>query len=173
MTNYLKFSLFSIAILTFFIASCGDDEPVTNPTCPAPSYQNQVATGSFMADTYTFVDGSAKEDPFDSTHYQITFYGETPTGDMCDNFNFDLPEDRIIFSLPQQVGTYELGVATGYSVSFNRVVTNNTSAEIALCGEIEIQTITADRVTGRLDVKVDDGSAANFLNGNFDVILCD
>lgn len=171
MTNYLKFSLLSIIILTFFIASCGDDEPDVDDC--APSYENQVATGSFMGSTYTFVDGSVVEDFSDSTQYRFTFYGETPTGDMCDNFNFDLPEDRIIFSIPQQVGTYKLGLTTGYSVSFNRVITNNTSAEIALCGEIEIQTITADRVTGRLDVKVDDGSAGNFLNGNFDVTLCD
>lgn len=172
MINYFKYALlFTISLMTLTIVSCGEDDELPEPVdeCLA-SFENQIATGSFMGDAFTFVDGSAKESSFDSTAYLYKIYGETPTGDMCDNFNFDLPEKSIIFELPKQIGIYELG--TSYTLTFNNAMQNNTTAEIALCGSIEIQTVTQTNITGRLDVKVNDGSTANFLNGNFTVELC-
>ena len=94
-----------------------------------------------MTEAYPLVAGSAKESAFDSLNYPYTLYGETPVGDICDNFNFDSPKKSIIFELPKSTGTYQLG-STSYILTFNNVSTPNAvNAKIAVCGSIEIQNI--------------------------------
>jgi len=170
-----QFSIFSalfLMIAVFAFSSCDDETPEVVDNC-IPSFKSQNASGMFMGEAFTFVDGKAKVSPFDSTQYAFTFYGETPTGDMCDNFNFDLPKKTILFDLPQQVGLYELGFSTSESLTFNdATVTNQTTAEVSLCGAIEILTISTTSITGRLHAKVEADSTNNIINGNFEVMLC-
>ncbi len=157
-------------ILALTATSCDPDDDDDNPTntCQPAGFETQTATGEFMNEPFTFVAGKAKTDPFDSTEFRITFYGETPTGDMCDNFNFDLPEKSIIMVLPKAVGVYNLGSQRG--VTFNHALPNETNAAVATCGSVEIVSINATTVVCRIDANARDGE--NMLNGDFTVQLC-
>lgn len=159
--------LFSFSLLLF--AACDEETPDIVDNC-ATSFINQNASGVSLGEAFSLVEGSAEEDPFDNTQYQITFYDETVTADICGVF--DLPENRINFSVPKQVGVYELGATTGYSITFSKVVTGSTDADIGFCGAIEITNISSTSVQGRLHAKVEADSTNNLINGNFDVLLC-
>lgn len=167
----LSASLLSLTLfLALSVASCRDDDDDDNPTntCTPAGFETQTATGEFMDSTFTFVAGKAKEDPFDSTKFRITLYGETPTGDVCDNFNFDLPAKSIIMVLPKATGLYALG--SGTAVTFNHALPNQTNAAVATCGSVEIVSINATTLVGRIDANARDGE--NVLNGDFTVQLC-
>ena len=162
--------LLAIFGTTFLFSSCNsdDDEEDMDDECVA-SFINQVATGTFFGDPFTFVEGTAKEDFADSTQFRIVLYREAVTGDACDNFNFSKPTISIIFSVPKMVGIYELGLL--YSLTFNDASTvNQVDAEIAACGAIEITEVSATEVAGQLDATASD---ASMLNGTFRVQLCD
>ncbi len=65
---------------------------------------------------------------------------------------------------------YNLGIANETSVTFNDAsVDNETNADVALCGAIEIVSIGTDEVTGKIDAFF---SADSDLNGTFTVQLC-
>lgn len=167
--NIFSILFFSTLMLTtLFVSSCGDDDDDNGCTA---SFVNQTATGEFMGSAFTFVEGTASEDPFDDTQYRIVLYGETVTGDACDNFNFDKPDLSIIFSVPQMVGTYDLSLtANGYAVTFNDAsVVNTANADVAICGAIEITNISGNTLTGKIDA---DANADSFLNGNFSIAIC-
>jgi len=160
---------FSTLILTsLFVTSCGDDDD--DNSCAA-SFVNQTATGQFMGSDFTIVEGTAKQDPFEDDNYWIVLYGETVTGDACDNFNFDKPDLSIIFSVPQMVGTYNLSLTpNGYTVTFNdATIPNEVDADVAICGAVEITDISGGMLTGKIDA---DADADSFLNGNFSVQVC-
>jgi len=161
-------ALTAIAILFTSFTACQPDDDDNPVTCQPAGYLNQAATGEFMDTAYTVLTGKAKEDPFDSTKYRFTLYGETPTGDMCDNFNFDLPRKSIIFILPKMTGAYPLSSTRG--VTFNYALPNQTNATVATCGNLEITNITATTITGKIEADAKDNKS--FLNGNFTVQLC-
>jgi hypothetical protein len=161
-------ALAAVAVVFLSFTACRPDD-VDNPvTCQPSGYVNQAATGKFMDTTYTVITGKAREDSFDSTKYRFSLYGETPTGDMCDNFNFDLPRKSIIFILPKATGAYPLSSTRG--VTFNYALPNQTTATVATCGNIEITSITATTITGKIEADAKD--AMSLLNGNFTVELC-
>ena len=159
-------SSFSILLFT----ACDEETPDVPVDNCVVSFLNQNGSGVSLGESFTLVEGAAKEDPFDNTQYQIIFYDETVTADICGVF--DLPENRINFSVPKQVGVYELGTSTGRTITFSKVVTGSTTAEIGLCGAIEITNISANNVQGRLRAKVESDSTNNLINGNFDILLC-
>ncbi len=165
----LIMAMVSLLILPLlFLASCSDDEDDTTDNCTA-DFVSQTATGLFMGNTFTMVEGTAGENFADSTEFWITLYGEAVTGDACDNFNFDKPDLSIIFTVPMTVGTYELSFGA-YSVTFNDAsVPNTTNADVAVCGAVEITSITATTVSGKIDA---DADANSYLNGNFTVERC-
>lgn len=171
MQKFTTISGRALALMLLLIVSataCQPEDPDEPLTCQPSGFVNQAATGEFMDTTYTVLTGKAKEDPFDSTMYRFSLYGETPTGDMCDNFNFDLPRKSIIFTLPKSVGTYALSSSRG--LTFNYALPNQTDATVATCGNIEIISITATTITGKLEADARDNES--FLNGNFTVQLC-
>jgi hypothetical protein len=159
--------LCAVLIFSFAISSCGSDDSDEN-NCEA-NFLSQTVTGEFMGSTFTVVEGTTEEDFADATKFRITLYGETVTGDACDNFNFDKPPFSIIFSVPMVTGTYELGLSS-YSLTFNDAsVVNEVNAVVSVCGAIEITAVTNDTVTGKIDAT---GDTDNVLNGNFTAVRC-
>lgn len=150
------------------LMSCNSDEDEQQDEC-TPEFSTSAATGVFMGDNFTFVEGTAEEDFANSAHFRIVLYGEPVSGDACDGFNFDKPDSTIIFSVPMEVGLYDLGV--DYSVTFNDAsVTNEVNADVSLCGAVEIVSVNDTQVTGRLDVEA---NADSELNGTFTLERCD
>lgn len=171
MRNFTAISTRALALMLLVMmgmTACQPEDPDEPLTCQPSGFVNQAATGKFMDTTYTVLTGKAKEDPFDSTMYRFSLYGETPSGDMCDNFNFNLPQKSIIFILPKATGTYALSSSRG--LTFNYALPNQTDATVATCGNIEITSITATTITGKLEADARDNES--FLNGNFTVQLC-
>jgi len=169
-SKQLNWIILSCVALLFTISfsACGDDDPEED-NC-LPDFGTSVANGSFMGSTFTLAEGTAKEDFADENKYRITFYGESIMGDACDNFNFERPVFSIIFSVPKEVGVYTLGFDAGNTVTFNDAsVVNEVNADVAICGAVEIVSVTADLVTGRIDAFANDDSD---LNGTFSVRLC-
>lgn len=167
----LSWSMLCAMVLfsTLSLVSCNSDDDAEPEDECSPEFSASVATGSFMGDTFTFVQGTADENFADSTEFRITLYGETVTGDACDGFNFDKPPLSIIFSVPMEVGLYELGL--NYTVTFNDAsVVNEVNAEIAICGAVEILTVSDTEVTGRIDA---DASEDSKLNGTFTLERCE
>ncbi len=170
----LKWSLLLCAALfsTLSFTACGGDDgddPEPEDTC-VPEFASAVATGSFMGTAYTIVEGTAEEDFADANNYRFNLYGEAVMGDPCDGFNFDKPKLSIIFSIPKEVGVYNLGVAAGNTVTFNdATVVNEVNADIATCGGVEILSVTATEITGRIDAFA---NSTSDLNGTFTVALC-
>ncbi len=157
-------ALFSI----LSIVACGDDDPEED-NCTA-DFATTTASGSFMGSTFTVIDGFAEEDFADENNYRITLYGNPVMGDACDGFNFDRPALSIIFSVPKEVGVYDLGIAAGNTVTFNDAsVVNEVNADIATCGAVEIVSVAGDQVTGNIDAFA---NADSDLNGTFAVELC-
>lgn len=139
-------------------------------TCSNATFASSVANGSFGGNAFSVEDGFAQEDPFDSTAYRIRLFNEEITGDKCDPFNFDLPAKSLIFTLPKATGTYNLGISTGYSVSFNLIEDNSSSVEAALCGKIEISSITDTKISGKIIADTQTGN--DEVNGTFEIDLC-
>lgn len=164
--NWAFLCLAALFSVLSFVA-CGDDEEEDN--C-APNFSTTAATGSFMGSTFTVVDGMAEEDFADENNYRITLYGEMVTGDVCDNFNFDRPAASIIFSIPKEVGVYELGLGIGNTVTFNDAsVINEVNAEVATCGAVEIASFGDGQLSGNIDISA---STESNLNGTFSVRIC-
>jgi hypothetical protein len=164
----LSLLISSLILSALFISSCGDDDD-NGDNCEV-TFLAQTATGEFMGSSFTMVEGTAVEDFADANNFRIVLYGETVTGDACDNFNFDKPTSSIIFSIPKLVGSYNLGIAAGNTVTFNDAsIPNEVDATIAVCGGVEISSVTGTTVTGKIDA---DGDANSYLNGNFTVQLC-
>lgn len=159
-----------LSMLSFSACGGDDDGDDPEPDNCAPEFATAVATGSFMGAAFTIVEGTAVEDFADENNYRFTLYGETVTGDPCDNFNFDKPKLSIIFSVPKDVGVHNLGLGAGNSVTFNdATVTNEVNADVATCGAVEIISVSATEISGRIDAFF---SAASDLNGTFTVTLC-
>jgi len=167
-TQYLL--ILTILFSGLLVTSCSDDGDDDGNGCPDVSFINQNLTGKFMGSDYTVVEGEVAEDPFDDTQLRFKLYGEAVTGILCDNFNLDKPKESIIFSLPNAVGSYDLGVAEQLSLTFNdATIVNEVTADVALCGTIEITAINSASVSGKMDVEFDTNS---FLNGNFTATNC-
>lgn len=153
--------------LMFSIFSCSSDDDNPQNTC-TPEFASGTATGMFMGSIFTFVEGTASENFADSTEFRFTLYGEEVMGDACDGFNFDKPDLSIIFSVPKEVGVYNLG--SEYTVTFNDAsVVNQVNADAAICGAVEIISVSNTEIMGRLDA---DANEASMLNGVFTVERC-
>ena len=136
---------------------------------PTATFANQPATGKFMDAPFTFVAGKVSEHPFDSSKFEFVLYGETPKADMCDGFNFDvLPKQSIIFSTPKTTGAHAINNVD--AVSFNNAEPNKNATIMVPNGNIEIVSISATTIVGKINTASADGK--NTLNGNFTVNIC-
>jgi len=86
--------------------------------------------------------------------------------DPCNQFFFD--QEQIFFSIPNQVGLYQLDFQTQTVTFFVPPGTNFIAAE----GAVEILSIDSTNgiVTGRMDVTANENT---FANGNFTLTFCD
>lgn len=165
--NVMKALIFSLALTSMVSCKKKDDETETNSSCSS-SFVDQDATGKFMGDEFTVIDGFAKENPFDEEEIRVTLYNVTAPGDKCDGFNFDRPDSSIIFTLPREIGTYKLG--TSQTVSFNKSITNDTQVDVATCGKIELIEVTSTIVSGKIVADAENDKSK--INGNFSVTYC-
>lgn len=151
-----------VVVLLAIALGCGKDDPK-----PSYKFKNQTATGKIEGVSWTFVEGKAEDD---GDNFSIELMLDQ-TDSPCDVFAF--PDgDLVMFTIPNVVGLYKLKFSLSGGSDL-RTATLFDSEEtlniIATEGAIEILTITASEVTGRLDVRSDDN---NYINGNFTVSLC-
>ncbi len=167
----LRFNLILLMALcaALTIISCSSDDDGEPENQCEPNFSTSVASGKFMGDPFTFVEGTASENFADETEFRVFLYGENVVGDACDGFNFEKPDSSIIFTVPMEVGVYPLTLTD--NVTFNDAsIVNEVNADLAICGAIEILSITDTEITGRLDASA---NADSELNGTFTLVRCD
>ncbi len=132
------------------------------------SFTDQDAQGEIAGTVWTYVSGLAEESLSDNTKVSIDLYGIDPAGgDPCGLLAFTGANEVILFSVPAQVGVYEISssqTATIYDGSSNKIVTSGGAIEIT-----SIDTMTNNEVTGKVDLDFDGN---NYVNGNFTVDYC-
>jgi len=139
-----------------------------NTNQPTTTFADQPATGKFMDAPFTFVAGKASQHPFETSKFEFILYSETPKGDICDDFNFDLPKQSIIFSTPKTTATHPINNLD--AVSFNNADPNNNATIMVTNGNIQIVSISETTIVGKINTAAADGK--NTLNGNFTVNIC-
>lgn len=169
MKNYFKNLLvISTFFLTLLITSCNKDED----NGASYSFKDQNLQGLIEGIAFDFKDGTASEG-FEEGELFIKLINETePSEEACEAFGTE--KVNVIFSIPNQVGIYELSFS--FSGSSNQTVSlvDNESDEIPLTvvatlGAVEILSISENQITGRMDARADGSS---FVNGNFTADFC-
>ncbi|BDD03313.1 hypothetical protein [Aureibacter tunicatorum] len=163
----------SLSALMF--TSCGSDEKDNvedqlkelTQSCDV-DFSSEVATGEFMGESFTFVKGIAKKDSFDKDKHRFVLYGEESEHVLCDPF-LSYPTKSIIFTVPLEVGLYELSLENGLTFNDASVV-NSVNAVGSICGGIEITSVTDTEVSGKIDAYADED---NGFNGTFTVSICE
>ena len=144
------------------IISCGGD----SEDCPSPTFKSQTLQGKISGADWIFETGSAEESFFDSEKISIELTDQS-FASPCDEFSFG--GNVILFSVDNAVGVYtvcfnldatENQTFTLYDGSTNNIITN---------GGIEITSISASSVSGKLTGSIDD---QNFVDGTFTVPFC-
>jgi hypothetical protein len=157
-TQWLPFLL----IIAF---ACSKSEETA---APAFSFKSQDAAGKIKSSDWKYADGFADKfnrgsDPF----IDITLV-ETQPQKGCD---IVIPTgNRVFFVVPAVVALYKLSpglTGNNYTVTLYEKATGFNV--IVGTGAVEILSITATEVTGRIDAQADDKS---FVNGNFKVTIC-
>lgn len=146
------------------ISACGKDEDAG----PSYSFIDQNLQGTVDGIPFT-LKGGTFEDGFEDGEIFIDLYDINEQGEVCDLFFGE--HVSVFFSIPNAIGLYELSFNLN---SFDgRTVTlynpDNSLNTIATEGAVEILSISATEVTGRLDARADENNA---VNGNFSAVLC-
>lgn len=166
-TQYLL--MLTVLFSGLLVTSCSDDGGDDGSLCEK-NIANQTATGKLLGADFTFAEGEVKENFADDTEYRYTLYGESIMGDICEFLNPDKPNGSIIFSVPKSEGTYDLGLDTQLSVTFNDATgQSGANAYVVTCGTVEITTITATTISGKL---IADYDTDNNVEGTFTATLC-
>jgi hypothetical protein len=165
-----RLSLLLTLAAIVFISSCSESE---DPEA-AYDFKEQVAQGQIEGDAWTFSAGKAflTEDQEGNIIYSVNMYSDQETAgtsDVCRLFGADF--DEIFFSIPTEVGVYELSFDLNSSSSRTATLFDreNTLNVIVSDGAIEIIAVTETQVTGRMDIK---SGSDNFINGNFTLDIC-
>lgn len=162
---------FIAAFSLFALSACqnkAENKTMDNTNQPTTTFADQPATGKFMDAPFTFVAGKATEHPFESSKFEFILYAQTPKGDICDGFNFDLPKQSIIFATPKTTGAHPINNKD--AVSFNNAEPNKNATVMVPNGNIEIVSISETTIVGKINTASADGK--NTLNGNFTVNIC-
>jgi hypothetical protein len=174
---FLVISFAASLLVSLFVAGCA---PSLVPESTSPntsenadgigkysnvSFRTERASGVIDGQSWDFVSGLAQVSPFESAKLQIDLWNLVPSGNVCQASG--AIERKVMFSVPNQVGTYPLSSAmmfTLYSfsngVSMNRAITK---------GAITILEITDSEVSGLIAGEFD---GANRVNGSFRVPHC-
>lgn len=169
MNNQLKSILLTLGLFSvLFISSCGSDDE----SGPSYAFIDQNLQG--IIDGISFESkGGYFDEGFESGTFSIRIYDTSEEGNVCDIFGSEFVS--ILFSIPDEVGLYELSFNLE-SFSGQTVTLLNPNGEggvpqnnIASIGAVEILTISETELTGRMDATLD---AENTVNGNFTIIFC-
>lgn len=132
----------------------------------SPGFIDQDLQGMVNGVEWTYASGFAEESFSDSTKYSIDLYAGDPSGgDVCATGAFSHIDDYVMFSVPKEVGVYDLGLSQGQTVTIYAGGTNYICVE----GAVEIVSVTDTEIVGKLNAKSDND---NYVNGNFTVTLC-
>ena len=131
----------------------------------APAYLDQDASGQIGGEDWTYRSGRARLDQ--DGEYSISLFGEE-SDTPCTYAAFD--EDKIIFDLPDEVGSFQLGLGT-----FTVTLVEDRGDEapmnyIATSGTVETLELSDTELGGRMLVEADE---ANWMNGNFSLPICE
>lgn len=155
--------LFSSSFL--LLISCSNDD---GPGL-AFDFIDQNLQGTIDGISFTLGEGRAEESISNSEELSINLYDiSEDIDDPCD-FNFFGEHVRVVFTIPNAVGLYELG-DTDEDLARTVTLLNPSGPTniIALDGAVELLTITSSEVTGRIDAR----SGSDAVNGNFVVPIC-
>ncbi len=158
-----QLKLLSLLFLSLCLLSCGDDDDDDDS---GADFINQPIQGMINGNDWEASSGIAGPSPFEEGMLSIEI-SDMEFEDICDEFI--LGGLRVLFSIPNEVGTYELDFGTQTITLFDPDGSLNV---IVVDGTVEIQTIDATEggsVTGRIVGESDD---ENFVNGNFTATYC-
>jgi len=144
----------------FFFFSCSEDEET-----PGYNFLDQNLQGEIDGTSWIFRTGTAEPSSSMPNQLSIEMVNEEII-DPCSQFFFD--QEQIFFSVPNQLGLYQLDLQSQTVTFFIPPGSNFIAGE----GAIEIQSIDTSNgiVTGRMDVRANDNTSAN---GNFTLEFCD
>lgn len=163
------FQLIICFCLLIFISSCGSDDK--EDSGPAYEFLDQNLQGLIDGISFTYGEGTVEASSFEEGELSIDLYhSDEEITDICDFFGFG-EEVSVFFSIPAEVGIYELFIDfesfDGQTVTlFNPDGAVNNIASI---GAVEILSITDTQVKGRMDATLDGEST---VNGNFTANFC-
>ena len=143
----------------------GDLEGLFESTAYEAEFIDQDAAGEINGITweYTFATASPGWEEGELSIELIQDEAE----DIC---NYWGSEDKVMFSIPEELGSYELSFGTHSATLVDFRDGEAPMNYIAVAGLIEIEEITETQVKGRLDVQAD---GSTFVNGNFIADRCD
>lgn len=168
MKNLLNSILLIVSLCSIILfSSCGDDD-----SGPSYSFIDQNLQGVIDGISFTSQGGNFEEG-FEEGKFSVSIYDISEEGDICDVFGTE--SVFVLFSIPEEVGLYELSFDlssfSGQTVTLvnpngaNGIPQNN----IASTGAVEILTVSDTEITGRMDARFD---GDNNVNGNFTLIFC-
>ncbi|WP_370086139.1 hypothetical protein [Ekhidna sp.] len=167
MKNQLKYLLSGFIIASvILLSSCGGDD-----AGPAYNFIDQNLQGTIDGQNFVYGEGIVEASSFNEGKFSLDLYDEQEEiTDICDFFGFG-DHVSIFFEIPDEIGLYELFLNLesfeGQTVTlFNPDGSQNN---IATMGAVEILSISATQVKGRMDARMDE---ANSVNGNFTVQFC-
>ena len=160
-----SFVLSFAIVASLFVASCGSDDGVAGGS--SYSFKNQNLQGSIGGASFTHKDGKAD---LNSGEFSISLYDISEPVDACDLFF--ATKSLVLFSVPNELGLRVLKLDFS-DLDGTQTITlydaNTSLNDVSTTGAIEILTISATEVTGRIDARVDGN---NFINGNFTATIC-
>ncbi len=128
------------------------------------AFIDQPAQGEIAGAPWAMADGYAEDDPDGSVHVELTL-PQAQTGCAI----FVGTGDVVLFGLPMAApGLYPLSTGLG-----GQTVTlyddDSSTNYVATRGQVEVLTVTALELTGRIAVAYD---ADTYVNGNFTIAHC-
>jgi len=156
----IPFSLF-LLVIPFLFLTCNLTEEGGGG-----DFIDQTLQGTIAGSSWTFAAGVAEISPFDETELAFDLYHIEAAGTPCDFGAFSATQIVILFSVPNEVGLYNLGLDQSVTIY------DGTTNYIVTTGKLEILTIdttTNMQVTGRLVAEYD---SSYTVNGNFSVTYC-
>jgi hypothetical protein len=156
---------FAVCVVTI-AAGCGDDD-----NGPSYKFKDQNASGEIDNVGWAYEDGFVEIDDDGSGGTQLWIeLTLAQSGEICSL----VPEgDMVFFFVPNAVGVYKLKFDLSGNSDDSQTATlfdeDDFGNFIATEGAIEIISITATEVIGRIDARCDGES---YVNGNFTVSFC-
>jgi hypothetical protein len=153
------------------LVACGpkDDKSGGNSN-PEKRGQIEIKTGVLdgviKGDSWIFLSGSAKKDPFNKDRYRIDFW-ETSEVNPCQIF-FPVSPRNLLSSIPTAIGEYVLGneINVTFSYEDGQISQNMVATE----GKFVIEKIDKNIINGKLVAFFD---KKNNVNGAFSLTVCE